>query len=173
MRGSKIKINEGDRFGRLVVIKEISPKIFKDGRVDSRMILCSCDCGNNKNIRIRNLISKLTKSCGCQQKEIVSAVARITHTKHGHSIKDSKIYRCWKNMKDRCLNPKNKSYQYYGGRGIKICDEWLNFENFLSDMIESPQNLSIDRIDTNGNYCKSNCRWATNKEQANNKRNNK
>ncbi len=80
--------------------------------------------------------------------------------------------RCWFNMKQRCENNKHNSYFYYGGRGIKVCEKWKKFEGFLEDMGEKPDGLSLDRIDVNGNYCKENCRWATLKEQARNKRSN-
>ena len=84
-------------------------------------------------------------------------------------MKGTKIYDCWVSMKQRCLNPKATGYKNWGGRGITVCDEWLGFENFYEDMGDKPVGLSIDRKDNNKGYCKSNCRWATPTEQANNK----
>jgi hypothetical protein len=91
---------------------------------------------------------------------------------HGRNGKESKTYRSWQSMKERCSNIKNKQYRDYGGRGITVCDRWLKFENFLEDMGECPNKLTLDRKNNNGNYCKSNCRWATQKKQNRNKRNN-
>ena len=92
---------------------------------------------------------------------------------HGHAFTEnhSPTYNTWHTMKQRCLNPNNDGYPYYGGRGITICDRWLDFNNFLEDMGERPENMTLDRIDSNGNYCKENCKWSTKSEQSRNSAN--
>lgn len=95
------------------------------------------------------------------------------NTKHGHSVgeKPSTTYNSWAAMKQRCYDPKRSNYAYYGGRGIKVCDQWINsFDQFLADMGERPEGKTLDRIDVNGNYEPSNCRWVTAKEQTSNRR---
>lgn len=151
----------GERFGRLVVLRYVGKN--HRGRIQW---LCECDCGNEKTIVGHRLKSSDTKSCGCLRMEQL--------TKHGHSVrgKESKTYKSWENMIQRCTNPKNKRYQDYGGRGITVCKGWFKFENFLKDMGEAPEEHQIDRIDNNKGYCKSNCRWVTRKEQQRNTRNN-
>lgn len=139
---------------------------------------CICECGKEVERERGTLLTKKTKiiNCGCYQKEI----AKKINFKHGYS--QHKINRTYLSMKERIYNPNNSHYKDYGGRGINICERWLNFEFFLEDMLKSymehvekfgERNTTLDRIDVNGDYEPNNCRWATFLEQGKNKRNNK
>lgn len=133
-----------------------------------------CKCGTEKIIRKDGVIGGSVISCGCYNKK-----QNAYKIKHGHTInhnreKPSREYVSWAAMKRRCTNPSAHNYHLYGGRGIKICKRWLNsFENFLQDMGKRPKNKTLDRINVNADYKPSNCRWATYKQQANNRRNSK
>lgn len=147
----------GKKFNKLTVIEKLENNYY----------LCKCDCGNTKKIRKDHIINKTIKSCGCLQRK----VAKKLSTKH--NLSNSKLYKVWGGIKERCLNKNNKSYKNYGGRGITVCKEWLDdFMSFYQWAIINgyKNNLSIDRIDVNGNYEPSNCRWITQKQQCNNTR---
>lgn len=131
---------------------------------------CLCDCGKIVYVNGTILLKGKQQSCGCVLKGL------IKHIKHGHTSKNklSKTYESWANMKQRCLNPNNHKYKNYGLRGITICDEWVNsFDNFLKDMGEKPNGLTLERIDVNKGYFKENCCWANATAQANNKTSNR
>ncbi len=150
----------GERRGKLLVI----------GRSDKRTKrglywICRCDCGNvieaaGADIRVGD-----TTSCKCARNE------RTRLLKYSHGMEGTPTYRSWEDMKKRCYDPSRPYYRHYGGRGIVVCDSWKNsFQNFFADMGERPVGLTLDRVDNDGNYEPSNCRWATRKQQSNNTR---
>jgi hypothetical protein len=158
-------IKSGDRYGRLTILQEVEPSYYSNKPY--RNFSCLCDCGNKKIVKLDSLNRKYTTSCGCYNKE------KVIETNTTHGLTKTPEYRTWHNMKQRCYNPNSKRYSDWGGRGIKVCDEWINsFETFLKDMGKRPDGCSIDRIDNDGNYESSNCRWITSKEQSYNRRSN-
>lgn len=148
------------RFGRLTVVGSFDVKA-KD------KVLCRCDCGKEKSITKGNLVQGYTKSCGCLQKE------RVSSSNRSHGMTSSATHRVWIGMMGRCYVKTNSRYSRYGGKGITVCKEWHDFTNFLRDMGERPDGMSIDRIDNSKGYQPGNCRWATLVGQANNKTNNR
>jgi len=158
----------GKIFGRLTVVRRIYSKNLPDWKKKQPQWLCLCECGKTVTKHGRYLRDGDTQSCGCIETE--GLIKRNTV----HGLTGTVEYSAWNSAKVRCYNPNNIKYPDYGGRGIKMCKRWLmGFEYFLSDMGKRPsRRYSLDRINVNGNYEPSNCRWATRKQQAQNKRNN-
>lgn len=157
---------EGQTYGRLTVIRRAGSKA---GRVTWA---CMCECGTTVEVVSNALTSGHTKSCGCWRDQR----NRSAPLKHGHARRGTPFtptYRTWQSMMSRCYNKKLKSFKDYGGRGIKVCDGWHLFENFLAYMGERPKGMTLDRIDNSKGYTPDNCRWATKVTQARNTRANR
>lgn len=167
---NRIKDLIGKKFERLTPIKCVGKNKWNNA-----LWLCKCDCGNEKIIPSHDLIEGKVKSCGCLNMESIVT----SNTKHGFCY--TRFYRIWAAMKRRCDNSNAKNYHTYGGRNIKYQNSWSEFENFKTDMYSDymehvkkygEKDTTLDRINSNGNYEKLNCRWATEKEQQNNRNNN-
>lgn len=163
--GRKLNL-AGLKFGRLTVEKETEKR---DGT--NVCWACKCECGNNTIVSTRSLRTGHTKSCGCLQRQTSSE--NITRVNKRHGKHDAPVFRVWCSMIARCSYSSQQNYSFYGGRGIRVCDRWLKFENFLEDMGEPEPGMQIDRIDPDGDYCLENCRWTSRKQQCRNRRSNK
>lgn len=170
--GYKIDLS-GQKFGKLIVLRYS----HNDKRRKSYW-LCRCECGNEVVVSGSNLKSSNTSSCGCGEDENRNRLMQsFTDRYRKHGLSETRIHKIWAHMKERCLNPRCKDYYLYGGRGISVCEEWMDengFEHFYEWAIANgySENLTIDRKNVDGNYEPSNCRWADVKKQANNRRSN-
>ena len=155
----------GQKFGRLTVIKRL-----ENNKRNETVWLCKCECGKEVNVTYGHLAYGHSKSCGCYAKEL------FVNTVSKHKLRTHRLYNIWRGIKQRCCNSKSVFFNYYGGRGIKICDEWLNdFKKFYDWSVKNGYDgkLSIDRINNDGNYEPHNCRWANPKIQSTNRRTNR
>ena len=170
--GQALDIKPGDRFGSLVAVGYAGTNRHKQ-----RTYQVNCDCGGRAIVVASKLANGHTQSCGCLHKQVVKRLgwANVTHgrTRKLSGYKRNPTYSSWQSMRHRCSDPTHSGYDNYGGRGIVVCDRWGGpdgFLNFLADMGERPEGLTLDRINNDGNYELKNCRWATPKEQAKNRR---
>lgn len=154
----------GMRFGRLVVMDRVG------SLRESATWNCLCDCGNSTIQTTKAMVSGNTRSCGCLFNEVRKSSGKANRT---HGMSNTRIFSIWNAMRGRCSNANNDDYVNYGGRGIKVCERWDRFENFLHDMGEPEDGMTIDRKDVNGHYEPTNCRWASYTEQARNTRANR
>ena len=162
---SKIIDLTGKKFGEWVVINKDNSENVKHGV----HWICKCNCGAIKSVHSQTLRNGASTSCGCKTKELISKANRV------HGLKTHKLFGVHNTMKQRCANPNSQKYKLYGGRGITVCEEWKKFINFYNWAISNgyKEGLSIDRIDNDGDYEPSNCKWETTKVQANNTRRNR
>jgi hypothetical protein len=150
----------GERYGRLVVVERLPNKSATDTNARWR---CRCDCGNETVSYGQDLGRGKVRSCGCLNAERIQS----------HGMSRLPVYAVWKQMIQRCENPKSQAWENYGGRGISVCESWHKFENFIADMGHPSPGKTLDRRDVNGNYCEANCWWRTSAQQANNTRRNR